>query len=397
MKKNIIFILTAMLLLTSNVYGEDVTVKLDNKNIEFTSALPVIVEGRTLIPLRGVFEELGYEIIWEASSKTAVLKRRNDKINVSAGADKFTINGEIRDLDVPAQIINGSMMLPLRAIGEASSLEVNWDSISRTVNLYSYTIFPEIDKIFDNLHYYFFSTSAVDSYIDILESGEYKSPYSTFTVDVNLYHYIILANLAKNLNDYVSTYKPESPYSQDFTEAVNNVFYELNQYYINVAAENEDIDSAKLTDAIDRYNVLKKSLNDKINNELNNYISSVNTISDEITVYKSEINQILNSSALPIINYYDDQEFFDSIEQHVHDLRIKIRSIDNSENTDPYEYALICLLNAVESSVENIKSIKINGSIQNFYDKYNMINSEQEFYSKIISAFFGNKSAKLFN
>ena len=125
----------AALIMVTSTYGADISVYLDNENVEFESQQPVIVEGRTLIPLRGVFEKLGYEITWEAQSKTAVFVKDGTEIKVTVNADNFTVNGEENVLDVPARIINGSMMLPLRAVGEAAGLDVNWDGESKTVNL----------------------------------------------------------------------------------------------------------------------------------------------------------------------------------------------------------------------------------------------------------------------
>ncbi len=136
MKKFVSLSLAVMMMVTS-VYGADISVNLDNENIEFESQQPVIVEGRTLIPLRGVFEKLGYEITWDTQSKTAVFVKDGTEVRVAVNADSFTVNGEEILLDVPAQIINGSMMLPLRAVGEATGLDVSWDGESKTVSLFT--------------------------------------------------------------------------------------------------------------------------------------------------------------------------------------------------------------------------------------------------------------------
>ena len=136
MKKFVSLTLAALMMVTS-AYGAGISVNLDNENVEFESQQPVIVEGRTLIPLRGVFEKLGYEITWDAQSKTAVFVKEGTEVKVTVNADSFTVNGEENVLDVPAQIINGSMMLPLRAVGEAAGLDVSWDGESKTVSLFT--------------------------------------------------------------------------------------------------------------------------------------------------------------------------------------------------------------------------------------------------------------------
>ncbi|MCD8091229.1 MAG: copper amine oxidase N-terminal domain-containing protein [Clostridiales bacterium] len=136
MKRFIALILAASIMTTS-VFASEITVTLDGSQVEFSAQEPVIEEGRTLIPLRGVFEQLGYEIAWEGETKTATFTSETTVIAITAGSSVFTVNGSEYPLDVPASIINGSMMLPLRAVGEAAGLEVEWDSATKTVSLSS--------------------------------------------------------------------------------------------------------------------------------------------------------------------------------------------------------------------------------------------------------------------
>ncbi len=132
--KRIIAATLASVMTISNVFAKDITVTLNGKDVEFANQSPVIVDGRTLIPLRGVFEKLGYTVEWNGDTKTASLSGNNKNIDVTAGSSIMTVDKSNNvPLDVPAQIINGSMMLPLRAIGEASGLVVEWNSDSKTV------------------------------------------------------------------------------------------------------------------------------------------------------------------------------------------------------------------------------------------------------------------------
>lgn len=136
MKKIFFACLTAgiMLFSAANVFaGNTLSVQLDGQSVAFNGQQPVIVDGRTLIPLRGVFEKMGYNVSWEANTKTAVLESGTSKVRVTANSSTFDVNGTPTGLDVPAQIMNGSMMLPLRAIGEAAGAKVSWDAPTKTV------------------------------------------------------------------------------------------------------------------------------------------------------------------------------------------------------------------------------------------------------------------------
>ena len=84
----------AALMMCSSVFAGDVSVNLDGEAVEFAGQEPVITEGRTLIPLRGVFEKLGYEISWDNNTKTAEFEKEGTKVSVTVNSDEFSVNGE---------------------------------------------------------------------------------------------------------------------------------------------------------------------------------------------------------------------------------------------------------------------------------------------------------------
>lgn len=135
MKKKIAILLSCVCIaFPALTYAQsNIQVKLDGNYVKFSSQEPTVINNRTMVPLRGIFENLGYSIEWDADTKTAMLKKDDKSISIQTGADSFSVNGVGKQLDVPAQILNGSLMLPLRAIGEAAGLSVVWDSSSKTV------------------------------------------------------------------------------------------------------------------------------------------------------------------------------------------------------------------------------------------------------------------------
>lgn len=132
MKKTILT-MAAMLAMTSAVFAADgVNVQVNGKLIDTQGT---IVESRTLVPVRGVFEELGYTVNYDADTKTATLVRGSSKVEMQNGRETFTVNGEEVTPEVPQQIINDRFMLPLRAVGEAIGAEVNWDGDTKTASI----------------------------------------------------------------------------------------------------------------------------------------------------------------------------------------------------------------------------------------------------------------------
>ena len=130
-------------------YNEYIRVLINGKNILFNQP-PVIVDGRTLVPLRAIFEAMGASVDWNNSTKTATSKLGSTTIQLTIGSNLLYKNGTAAALDVPAQLINGYTMVPVRAVAEAFGADVNWDGATQTVyittkgNTYSINTVPQI-------------------------------------------------------------------------------------------------------------------------------------------------------------------------------------------------------------------------------------------------------------
>ncbi|MCC8098329.1 MAG: copper amine oxidase N-terminal domain-containing protein, partial [Eubacterium sp.] len=135
MKKFLTAALAAVLLTGTAALAEEGVTVYSNGNLVEDYGL--IIEGRTLVPVRGVFEYLGYTADWQADTKTAVLTSKDGEtvISLTDGEDFFTVNGESFTPDVPQQIINGRFMLPLRSIGDAIGARVGWNEETKTATI----------------------------------------------------------------------------------------------------------------------------------------------------------------------------------------------------------------------------------------------------------------------
>jgi len=106
-----------------------------------------IVEGRTLVPLRAIFEALGATVEWNGETKTVNSALDKTQIKLTIGDKALYKNGEKVELDVPALIVNNRTLVPVRAVAESFGVEVEWDSKTRTVMLmtgvYAYNAYLE--------------------------------------------------------------------------------------------------------------------------------------------------------------------------------------------------------------------------------------------------------------
>jgi len=112
---------------------QPILVYVEGVRVHFSGQQPVIVDGRTLVPIRGVFEALGFYPTWNGEARQAALSRFPDSIIITIDSNMFLANGTYHALDVPAQLINGSTMVPLRAVLESVGYELDWDDVTRSI------------------------------------------------------------------------------------------------------------------------------------------------------------------------------------------------------------------------------------------------------------------------
>ncbi|NPV90915.1 MAG: copper amine oxidase N-terminal domain-containing protein [Firmicutes bacterium] len=96
---------------------------------------PRVIDGRTMVPVRIVAEALGTEVSWDDATKTVIACRGITVVRIPINSMTASCSGEEIGLDVPAQIVEGRTLVPLRFISEAFGATVEWDGGSRTVSV----------------------------------------------------------------------------------------------------------------------------------------------------------------------------------------------------------------------------------------------------------------------
>ena len=94
---------------------------------------PIIQNGRTLVPLRGIFEQLGAIVEYDSQTKRVTAYRDTTKVVLTLGSKQASINNQNVTIDVPAMSRNGRTLVPLRFIGEALGSAVNWNGATSHV------------------------------------------------------------------------------------------------------------------------------------------------------------------------------------------------------------------------------------------------------------------------
>ena len=112
---------------------------------------PVIIESRTLLPIRWIAEPLGAKVDWDNSTKKVTVTLENTKIELWIGKSTAQVNGVATPIDannskVVPVIINSRTMIPIRFISENLGCQVDWNSTTRTVTI-TYEKIVIVEKI----------------------------------------------------------------------------------------------------------------------------------------------------------------------------------------------------------------------------------------------------------
>lgn len=112
--------------------SNEIKINVDGNAVE-TDQNPLIINGRTLAPLRAIFEALGATVDWDGETKTVTAKKGDTTVSLTIDSDIMIKNGEKYEMDAAPKIVNDRTLVPVRAIAEAFSCKVDWNGETSTV------------------------------------------------------------------------------------------------------------------------------------------------------------------------------------------------------------------------------------------------------------------------
>lgn len=152
MKKILLMLTLVMIIISSTVFAGNVNVQLNGKNVDFTDEKgnkveAQIINSRTMVPMRKIFELLGASIEWNGETQTVLATKNNTTIKLQIGNETAEVNknGKIEriKLDSKPIIINNRTLVPLRFVSESLEKQVGWDNESQTAIIIDYDYFGE--------------------------------------------------------------------------------------------------------------------------------------------------------------------------------------------------------------------------------------------------------------
>lgn len=117
------------------VAAQQITVKINDQKVQFLGTQPKMRGDRVLVPLRGVFEQMGATVDWNKETQTVFAQKGNKTVRLRIGANTVQVDDRNVDLDVPAQMIGGRTMVPIRFISETLGAQVGWNDNAELVSI----------------------------------------------------------------------------------------------------------------------------------------------------------------------------------------------------------------------------------------------------------------------
>lgn len=228
----------------------DVKVKLDGKYITFDTK-PCLIGGRTMVPLRAIFEALGASVDWDDATQTVTSYNEAYLVKCTIGENKMFVNNEIKMMDVPPMLVDGRTLVPARFVAEAFACKVDWDADNSTVIITSTEIdYSKLETSTDNTptqHKPSVSTS--QSNTTASSKGSLQNPYSANDGATIIYqewsHYpqkqvsikctnVIRGTTANNLAHSENRYNDQPNGSQEWC------FLEFDVKYFSASGEGDE-------------------------------------------------------------------------------------------------------------------------------------------------------------
>ncbi|MFZ7102143.1 MAG: phosphate ABC transporter substrate-binding protein PstS family protein [Peptococcaceae bacterium] len=130
-----IFIFTFVMIFSLSsvcLAAEGIKIKVDNTDIS-SDVAPVVENGHTLVPAAAIFKALGGKVTYDAQTRAVNITGAGTNIQIVVDSKYPSVNSQQKVLEVPAKIINGRTMVPLRFVAEAFGAKVDYNAATNYV------------------------------------------------------------------------------------------------------------------------------------------------------------------------------------------------------------------------------------------------------------------------
>lgn len=116
-------------------HAKEIKLEINGKEFKDPNMPAVSIDGRTMLPMRGICQELGCEVTWNSKASEAYAVKDNHTVVFAVNKKTGYKDGQAFAMDVPPMIINDRTMLPVRALADALDVDIKWEETTRTVRI----------------------------------------------------------------------------------------------------------------------------------------------------------------------------------------------------------------------------------------------------------------------
>ncbi len=115
---------------------QTIAVYVDGRRLH-TDVPPTLVSGRTLVPLRVIFEVLGARVDWKPENREVTAVKGDTSVTLLVGNRLARVNQQVLELDVAPVVLKGRTLVPVRFVSASLGAQVEWDGRTRRVTITS--------------------------------------------------------------------------------------------------------------------------------------------------------------------------------------------------------------------------------------------------------------------
>ncbi|MBQ3111247.1 MAG: copper amine oxidase N-terminal domain-containing protein [Clostridia bacterium] len=155
MKKLILTVIVTVLALSAMLCMAqaegDISVYYNAAEVNF-DVKPQIINGRTMVPIRAIFEKMGAYVAWDQATSTATCTKGDIVVKMTVNSNIMYVNDSPVTMDVSPVVIDGRTLAPARYVAEAFGATVQWSQKNNAVvicseNVYAYADYPDIPDL----------------------------------------------------------------------------------------------------------------------------------------------------------------------------------------------------------------------------------------------------------
>lgn len=136
MRRFLAFLTVLSLLVVPTLAQANAPIRLIINNVAVQADVPPVIENdRTLVPIRALSEPLGFTVSWDDATETVTLTRGETVIKLTVGKQEALVGDKPVLMDVPAVNRDGRVLIPVRFVSEQLGAKVEWDGTNRTVSV----------------------------------------------------------------------------------------------------------------------------------------------------------------------------------------------------------------------------------------------------------------------